>query len=62
MLARNRPLRLTGDELASLSPGEPVIIESIGHTVHLPAFKEVAEQAADTNRSLIIIARGSENE
>lgn len=45
------------DELAGFPTDEPVIVESIGSTVDLSAFREVARQVADINRSLIIIAR-----
>jgi hypothetical protein len=59
---RGLPLRLTREELAELAPDEPVIIENIGSTLDLRAFDEVAEQAANTNRSLVIIAHVDEHD
>jgi|GEM_PF-7131614 len=50
------------NELASFPTDEPVIVESIGSTVDLSAFREVARQVADSNRSLIIIAREDDDE
>ena len=51
------PVRFTRDQLANLAPDEPLIVENIGSTVDLSVFKEVAGQAADADRRLIIIVR-----
>ena len=54
LLAHEHSIRLTDAELAELDPDAPIVVGTRSRVVALAAFEEVAEQAAEADRVLII--------
>jgi hypothetical protein len=52
-------LRLSRAELEAVPPEDPVIVATVGHELRLSAFRDVARQAVESNKSLVIVARRS---
>ncbi len=54
LLEHEHSIRLTDEELADLDPDAPIVIGTHRRVVALAAFEEVAEQATEGDRVLII--------